>query len=315
MTDQGDRMTYDVVIVGGGVAGLSAALLLTRARRTVAVIDAGEPRNAPAQHVHGFLSRDGESPQALLDAGRNEILGYGGTIIQDRVHHISRRGNTFAIACENTEIESYSVLIATGIRDELPDIPGVSEQWGIDVVHCPYCHGYEVRDTPIAVIGGDNRPFSIHQASLLRQWSTDVVFFPHTIRLTRDERQTITSRGVAIREGHVTRIATENGRVVGVELGSDEIVPRSTIFVGPQFLPQDSLLVDMGCLTLAEGRVFTDPTGMTNVAGAWAAGNVVDSSAQLINAAAAGSKAGIAINHFLMDIGLWTSGPSPDRSS
>nr|WP_296769702.1 NAD(P)/FAD-dependent oxidoreductase [Rhodococcus sp. (in: high G+C Gram-positive bacteria)] len=296
-------MTYDVVIVGASAAGLSAALILTRSLRRVAVIDAGEPRNAPAQHVHGFISRDGVSPDALLDAGRAEVLGYGGNIIRDRVQTVDTTANGFRVRCDTGDFETRAVLIATGLRDELPRIPGIAEQWGTDVLHCPYCHGYEVRDTPIGMIGGDNRPFSVHQAALLRQWSEDVVFFPHTIELTADERRRISSRARIV-DGRVRRIVAEDGRVRAVVLENGDTVARSVVFIGPRFIPRDELLTGLGCDTGSEGWVSVDPTGRTSVPGVWAAGNVVDSPAQLVNAAAAGSKAGISLNHYLVELDI-----------
>jgi thioredoxin reductase len=130
---------YDVVVVGGGPAGLSAALVLARARRRVVVVDAGAPRNAPAAHMHGFLSRDGSSPRELLAAGRAEVAGYGGSLLQDTVvglapgFHVRLAGGS--------ALRARRIVVATGLRDELPDIPGVRERWGRDLLHCPYCHG------------------------------------------------------------------------------------------------------------------------------------------------------------------------------
>jgi thioredoxin reductase len=143
---------YDVVVVGGGPAGLSAALVLARARRTVAVVDAGEPRNAPAAHLHGFLSRDGMPPHDLVAAGRAEVAGYGGSLIDDTVVDVAP-GFHVRLA-GGSSLHARRILVATGLRDELPDIPGVRERWGRDLLHCPYCHGYEVRDQPLGVLGG-----------------------------------------------------------------------------------------------------------------------------------------------------------------
>jgi thioredoxin reductase (NADPH) len=191
--------------------------------------------------------------------------------------------------------------VATGLRDELPNIAGLQDRWGVDVLHCPYCHGYEVRDTPIGVLGGDNRPFTIHQASLVRQWSDDVVFFPNRIELTCTERDRLTVRGIRIVEGDVAGVSVADGRLDGVELASGQVVPRSVVFVGPRFVPRDALLTDLGCDADENGWVVTDPAGSTSTPGVWAAGNVSDSPAQLITAAAAGSKAAIALNHYLLE--------------
>ena len=291
-------MTYDTVVIGGGPAGLSAATLLARARRRVVLVDAGHPRNAPADHVHGFLSRDGASPNELREAGRDEVIRYGGEILQGNVTRID---DSFAVHLESGSVlDSRSVWMSTGLRDELPDIPGVREHWGSGVLHCPYCHGYEVRDQPIAVIGGSNRPFTVHQASLIRQWSSDVIFFTNGIELTEDERIGLDARSVGIVDVPVSRLVAEDGVVEGVELVDGTVVPRAVVFVGPTFVPNDSLLTRIGCAQLENGWVATDPTGRTSVDGLWAAGNVSDSPAQLINSAAAGSRAAIDINHYLL---------------
>ncbi|MFF2554288.1 NAD(P)/FAD-dependent oxidoreductase [Nocardia sp. NPDC058058] len=293
-------MRVDVVVIGGGAAGLSAATVLARARRTVVVVDGGEPRNAPAGHTHGFLSRDGVEPRQLLAAGRAEMVGYGGHFLSGLVTSIERSDGGFVIHTTDLVLTARVVLVATGLRDELPSIAGVREQWGIDVLHCPYCHGYEVRDSPIAVIGGENRPFTLHQAALVRQWSDDVIFFPNGIELTTQERHALLARDIRIDTEPVARIAVRAGRVHAVDLIDGRSVPRRTVFVGPTFLPRHELLKDLGCDLGENGWVTVDPTGLTNVAGVWAAGNVVDSPAQLIGAAAAGSRSAIAVNHYLL---------------
>ncbi|RZQ66017.1 NAD(P)/FAD-dependent oxidoreductase [Amycolatopsis suaedae] len=287
-------MTHDVLVIGGGAAGLNAALVLARARRRVAVVDAGEPRNAPAGHLHGFLSRDGMSPADLLAAGRDEVTRYGGELINDRVDRLDH-GFTAYLAGGGT-LTARAVLVATGLRDELPDIPGVRQGWGHTVLHCPYCHGWEVRDQPIGVLGGDNRPFTLHQASLVRQWSGDVVFFPHRIELTGEERDRLTARGVRIVDGEVAAVTG-----TGVQLAGGDTVPRAAVFVGPRFVPRDGLLTGLGCAVGDDGWVSTGPGGATSVDGVWAAGNVVSSPAQLVQAAGAGSAAAIAINHHLLE--------------
>ena len=176
---------YDVVVIGGGAAGLSAALVLARARRSVVVVDAGSPRNAPAAHMQGFLSRDGLPPQDLLTIGRQEVRGYGADIIDSTVAAVARCArSTFEVRlADETVLTARRILVATGLLDVLPDIPGVRERWGRDLLHCPYCHGYEVRDQALGVLGGMKD--SVQHAQLIRQWSADVVFFPHTGTLTR----------------------------------------------------------------------------------------------------------------------------------
>ncbi|MFD5193997.1 NAD(P)/FAD-dependent oxidoreductase [Streptomyces sp. NPDC058357] len=288
---------YDVVVVGAGAAGLSAALLLGRARRKVVVVDAGEPRNAPAAHMHGFLSRDGLPPAALLELGRAEIDRYGVQLLHGRVEQIDH--GYYVRMAGGVVLKARRVLIATGLRDELPDIPGVRERWGKDLLHCPYCHAYEVRDQPLAVLG--THPGAVHQALLLRQWSDDVVFLPHTLDLTAEEREQLEARGVHLIEGEIKHLVVDDDRLRGIELADGHVVPRTAAFLFPRFVPHDELLTGLGCDKDDVGWVVTDRTGRTSVAGVWAVGNVVDPRAQVIAAAGMGSAAGFAINTDLLD--------------
>ncbi len=284
---------YDVVVVGGGAAGLSAALVLGRARRTVAVIDAGHPRNAPAAHMQGFLSRDGMPPSELLAHGRREVTGYGVDLIEDQVLSIEP-GFTARLA-SGPAVEARRVLVASGVADELPDIPGVRERWGRDLLHCPYCHGWEVRDQALGVLG--TLPGSVDHAHLVRQWSDDVVFFAHTYDLATKERDGLTARGVSVVVGTVASLVVEHDRLSGVELADGRVVPRTAVFVRPGNVPHDDgLLAGMGCELDEAGFPRVDAMGLTSVSGVWAAGNVADPRAQVITAAGAGSAAAIAIN-------------------
>jgi thioredoxin reductase len=288
---------YDVLVVGGGAAGLSAALVLLRARRTVALVDAGAPRNAPAAHMHGFLSRDGMPPGDLLAAGRSEVAGYGGSLIDDTVAGIEPGFQVRLVSA--APLRARRVLVATGLRDELPDIPGVRERWGRDLLHCPYCHGYEVRDQPLGVLGG--APEAVQHALLVRQWSPDVTLFPHTDAVGPDQRELLTARGIRIVEGAVARLVVGNDQLQGVELADGTMIPRVAVFVRPRFVPNAGLLTGLGCAADEHGWVVHDPTGRTNVAGVWVAGNAADPRAQVISAAGEGSAAAIALNADLVD--------------
>jgi thioredoxin reductase len=275
---------YDVVVVGGGPAGLSAALVLLRARRTVVLVDAGAPRNAPASHLHGFLSRDGMPPRELLAAGRSEVSSYGGRLIDDTVMGVEPG---FQVRLANaSRLGARRILVATGLRDELPDIPGVRERWGRDLLHCPYCHGYEVRDQPLGVLGGT--PEAVQHALLIWQWSPDVTLFPHTDTLTPEQREHLTARGIGIVEGTVARLVVDNDQLHGVELGGGFVVPRTAVFVRPRFVPNTELLIGLGCAVDEHGWVVPDQVGRTSVAGVWVAGNAADPRAQVISAAGEG---------------------------
>ncbi len=288
-----DATVYDVVVVGGGAAGLSAALVLGRARRRVAVVDAGSPRNAPAAHMQGFLSRDGMPPAELLAAGRAEVTGYGVELIEDHVVGIG--AGFYVRLAGGRELKARRILVATGVSDELPDLPGVRERWGRDLLHCPYCHGWEVRDQPIGVIV--TIPGSVKHALLLRQWSDDVVFFAHTYTLSPVEQVELEASGVSIVTGGVARLVVESDRLSGVELVDGRRIARTAVFVRPGNVPHaDGLLARLGCDIDAAGFVTVDATGRTSAFGVWAAGNVVDPRAQVITSAGAGSAAAIAIN-------------------
>ncbi len=294
--DATDALGYDVVVVGAGAGGLTAALVLARARRRVAVVDAGEPRNAPAAHVRGFLSRDGTSPAALLAAGRCELAGYGVDLIDG---HVERVEPGFVVRVDGGPVlRARRLVVATGLRDELPELAGVRERWGRDLLHCPYCHGYEVRDQAIGVLG--THPSAVHQALLLRQWSGDVVLFAHTLDLAGDERERLSARGVPIAEGVIKRLVVNDDRLRGVELTEGHLVPRSAVFVFPRMVPRDALLRSLGCARGEQGWVTTDRSGRTSVCGVWAVGNVIDPRALVITAAGMGAAAAFAINHDLV---------------
>jgi thioredoxin reductase len=289
---------YDVVVVGGGAAGLSAGLVLGRARRRVVVVDGGAPRNAPAAHMQGFLSRDGMPPSDFLALGRAEMTGYGVELVED---HVVRIEDGFLVRLAGGQVlTARRILVATGVRDELPEIPGVRERWGRDLLHCPYCHGWEVRDQPVGVLG--TLPGSVQHAQLVRQWSDDVVFFVHTYDLTSDERVRLEARGVHVVGGEVARLVVEADRLTGVELADGRVVARTAVFIRPGNVPRaDGLLTGLGCEVDEAGFVTVDATGRTSASGVWAAGNVVDPRTQVITSAGAGSVAAIAINADLVE--------------
>jgi thioredoxin reductase len=284
---------YDVVVVGGGAAGLTGALVLGRARRRVAVVDAAAPRNAPAAHMHGYLSRDGLPPTELLDMARAEVSGYGVELLEGEVSGVE---TGFLVQLrDGRSLRARRLLVATGLTDELPELPGVRERWGKDLLHCPYCHGWEVRDEPLGVLGTHSA--AVQHALLVRQWSDDVAFFVHSYDLTPDERIQLAARGIRIVDGQVARLAVDADRLQGVELVDGTLVTRSAVFIRPGLTSRgNELLVGLGCTVDEGGFVPIDATGWTSVPGVWAAGNVVDPRAQVITAAGAGSAAAIALN-------------------
>jgi thioredoxin reductase len=306
-----DDHSFDVIVIGGGAAGLSGALTLARARRSVLVLDTGEPRNAPAAGVHGFLSRDGVAPTDLVRLGAAEVTRYSGTILDARATSARPTGQGFAVGTDDERVfTARRLLVTTGLVDELPDIPGLRRRWGRDVLHCPYCHGWEVRDQPIGVLA--TGPNSVHQALLFRQWSPEVTLFLHTAASPTDEQwEQLAARGITVVDGEVTALDVTaldvtaldvtDDRLTGVRLASGHLVPCRALALVPRFVARSEIAACLG-LTAAEhplgvgSHLESDPTGRTAVPGVWVAGNVTDLTAPVIVAAAGGVTAAAAIN-------------------
>jgi thioredoxin reductase len=295
------RASYDVVVVGGGAAGLSGALVLARSRRSVLVVDAGEPRNAPAAQIHNFLSRDGMNPRALLEVGRAEVRGYGGMVVQGRVLSATQVAGGFRVTLDDDgTVHARRLLIATGLVDHLLEIPGLRERWGRDVIHCPYCHGWEARDRAVGDLASG--PMAVHQALLFRQLTDDVVFFSHTApSLNAAQLEELGARVIRVVEGRVVGLEVEDDHLTGVRLENGAVIDRHALVVGAPMTARSDVLRSLGLKavehTLGLGEFIAgDPTGQTDVRGVWVAGNVSDLSATVIGAAAQGVVAGAAIN-------------------
>ena len=296
---------YDVVVIGGGAAGLSGALTLSRARRSVLVVDAGEPRNAPAGHVHNYLGREGTPPAELVAIGRSEVESYGGTVRSGRVASVRRDDDGFSLSLDGgVTVRARRVLLAAGLTDDLPELPGVAQRWGSTVLHCPYCHGWEVRDRAVGIVS--TGPLGAYAALLWRQWTDDVVVFVHTgAEPGEADLEKLAARGVRIVRGEVAGL--EGG--ADVRLADGELVARSAVVVAPRFVANAELLADLGAVPVPmemHGAVMgtylpADPTGRTEVPGVWVAGNAGDLSAQVIVAAAQGLKAAAMINADLIE--------------
>jgi thioredoxin reductase len=291
---------YDVVVIGGGAAGLSGALMLARARRSVAVIDSGAPRNAPAEGVHGLFARDGVSPAELLERGRAEVRSYGGHVVAGEARAVTRDGDGFEVAlADGRTARARRILVAAGLVDELPDVPGLRGRWGRDVVHCPYCHGWEVCDRAIGVLASG--PMSVHQALLFRQWSEDVVYFAHTMPPTDEQAQQLAARGIRIVPGEVASLEVAEDRLACVRLRDGSVVGREVVAVATRMVARADFLAALGLRPAphpsgAGEHIPADPAGRTGVPGVWVAGNVTDLAAQVGGAAAAGAVAASHIN-------------------
>ncbi len=294
----------DVVVIGGGAAGLSGALMLARSRRSVVVIDSGSPRNAPAAAVHGLLARDGTPPAELLRQARREVADYGGLLVSGAVATAAPATTDgdprfHLVLTDGTEVVARRLLVATGVRDLLPNVPGLAEHWGSTVVHCPYCHGWEVRDLPIGILAVS--PASAHQALLFRQLSDDVIYFVDRTELAADVRERFAARGVRVVDGPVAAIRSSGGRLSAVELESGQAVDRAVLAVATRTVALvdglDGLALPMEDLPGGMGRrIVSGMSGTTAVPGVWVAGNATEPHAQVGAAAAAGALAGAHIN-------------------
>jgi thioredoxin reductase/SAM-dependent methyltransferase len=299
--------TYDVVVIGGGAAGLSGAMALGRSRRRVLVVDAGEPRNAPADQAHNYLGREAAAPRDLLAIGRSEVKQYDVEVADDRVvaatavegDHLG-----FALTLDSGRtVATRRVLVATGVVDRLPDVPGLAERWGRDVLHCPYCHGWEVRDRAIAVLA--TSPLAAHHALLFRQLSEDVTMvLVDGVELPSVETERLAAIGVRFVNGTPREVVIDGDRLVGLRLADGELLERDAIVVASRPEVHVDYLAPLGLVPrtvehqgVPIGTVIAvDATGATEVRGVYAAGNATDVSATLMVSAAHGNRVGALIN-------------------
>lgn len=311
----------DVAVVGGSAAGLAAALQLGRQRRSVIVIDAGEPRNAPAEHMHSYLGYDGRSPSELIATGRDEVRSYGGEILSGRVELVTRTGDgriRVQLDGGHTAI-ARRVLAASGLVDELPNIDGLLEHWGRDVIHCPFCHGYEARDRRIVVIV--THPMGLHPVALFRQLSARLTVVVHEPMTADAELAALAAAAVDVVHGKVVRlISNAAGGVAAVEIADNERIEADVVVVGPRFSVRAEPFEALGLRTVAHPSglgdfVETDATGETAVSGVYAAGNVTDPQQQVSQAAAQGSWVGAMISFSLAEEDLGAAvRPSPNQA-
>ncbi|WP_400193012.1 NAD(P)/FAD-dependent oxidoreductase [Hymenobacter sp. B81] len=294
---------YDVVIVGGGAAGLSAALVLGRCRRRVLLCSSGAPRNAPAPAMHAFLSRDGTPPQELLRIGREQLQPYATVELREACVQAARRDpatGTFALDLDSgATVSARKVILATGVVDVLPPVPGMRELWGRGVLHCPYCHGFEVCEQPLAVYGRGKAVAGF--ALLLSRWSKDVVVCTDgPAGLTEHARRRLRRHGIAVYEQKLTRlVGRRNGQINYLEFADGEKLPRYALFVHPDQQPRSDLADQLGCRRLTRGAVWVDKRTMTTVPGVYAAGDATPAAQQVLVAAAEGAQAAISLNEQL----------------
>jgi thioredoxin reductase len=302
---QAVRMTtdriFDAAVVGGGFAGLAAALTLARARRQVVVIDAGDPRNSPAAHSHGFLTRDGVPPLEILKIGRGEVSGYGAEIVRGTVSSLKRLSNTdLTIGLDDGgQVLARRVLLSTGLVDEIPDIPGLSDRWGRDVVHCPFCFGWELRDARLGVLA--TTALAPAQALMWRQWSPYITVLQHTSSpADRELAEKLAARGIDVIEGRVVGIEVLDDRLRGVRLDGGRFVELDAVVVG-QWMQARNALLDMLDVPMVDhpagigSAARADAAGMV-APGVWVAGNAADVTLGVLQSAASGVSVAAAIN-------------------
>lgn len=295
-----ERVQADVVVVGGGAAGLAAAVALARSRRSVVVIDAGQPRNATAVGAHNVLGHEGIAPAKLLARGRAEATAYGARILSGVATGASGAADDFTIEVDDgsTHVTARRVILATGLVDNLPNVPGVEAAWGRSVLHCPYCHGWEVRDQRIAVLGRNGN--AIHQVILFRQLSDNVTLFLHEAPEPTDEQwEQLAALNVRVVTPRVERLVVDGTSVQAVEIEGGKKFEMDAVVVAPVFLARTELFEALGGLPTATPfgqQIAVDPRGQTAVPGVWAAGNASELSAMVVASATAGLMAGAAIH-------------------
>lgn len=312
---------WDVIVIGGGPAGLSAALMLGRARRRVLVVDAGSPRNRFAAHMHGVLGHEGASPADLITRGRAEAASYGVEFAEGAVRRVDEIDGSVIVTMGRTSIQhtdtdqtdslhtdtlhARAVIVATGITDELPDIPGLAERWGRSVLHCPYCHGWEVRDQRLGVL--TTSPLGIHHAQLVRQWSDRVVVFTSGLGALDPAMEVrLLSRDIELVAAPVTEVIGEGDQVTGVRTSDGRVTQVDAIFTAGLPRPHDGFLAHLD-LARTESPFGSDATLTVDFAGKtsgrriWAIGNVVNPMATVPMAIGAGATTGGAVNAALVE--------------
>lgn len=288
---------YEAIIVGGSFAGLAAAMQLARARRKILILDTGEPRNRFATTSHGFLGQDGVSPAEILASARTQALAYPTVTLQaSRATDAAQTDGVFTVTLDNgSAVCGKRLILATGVTDRLPKIPGIDELWGGGVFHCPYCHGYEVADRKLAILGSSE--MSIHQALLIRDWSEDLTLLTNgNSRPIRADRIKLEARGIAIETAAVARLIPKGHELGAIEFKDGRIVPYDGLFIVPRYTLASPLAERLGCAienTNFGPMITTNANKATTVSGVYAAGDAARPNHNVSLAVADGSTAGI----------------------
>jgi thioredoxin reductase (NADPH) len=284
-------MAYDVIIIGGSFAGQATALQLGRARLRVLLVDAGQPRNRFAKSSHGFLGQDGQAPGSIIQTAIRQLGAYATVALRaGAVVDASAAGDGFRIAlADGTEETGKRLILAFGVRDTLPDLPGLSERWGVSVLHCPYCHGYELNQRPLGVLASGE--LAIHQAMLVPDWGPTTLFTQGAFTPTTEQRAALARRGAAIEETPVVELLGSAQELDAVRLADGRTVEIAGLFMAPQSAPSSDLAERLGC-NFKDGPtgpfIAVDQRQQTSVPGVFAAGDVANPMANATLAAASG---------------------------
>ena len=296
-------MDHDVLIIGGSFAGLSAAMQLARARKAVLVLDTGMPRNRFAEASHGFPGQDGQSPADITTRLREELSAYPTVRFHDEAAVSARReGNGFRVSlADGSNVTARRIVLAYGVRDSLPDLPGLAERWGASVLHCPYCHGYELDRQPVGVLARGE--MALHQAMLLPDWGPTTLFTQGLLQLSPDQVQALKSRDARIEDTPVAELIGSGSTLEAVRLEDGRMVALAGLFLAPVTAPSSDIAAQLGC-EMREGPtgpyVAVDQMQATTVAGVFAAGDLASPMPNATLAAAAGVMAGGAAHRTLI---------------
>ncbi|MCA8063776.1 NAD(P)/FAD-dependent oxidoreductase [Burkholderia sp. AU38729] len=298
---------HEVIVIGGSFAGLSAAMQLARARRRVLVVDAGRPRNRFAAHAHGFFGQDGKPPAQIVEQAAAQLAAYPTVqrIAGDvRTAERDADGRFHVTLADGSRASADRLILATGIRDALPALPGLAERWGASVLHCPYCHGYEVSGQRLGVLA--THPLSVHQAILIPDWGPTTWFTQGVVEANEEEAALLDARGVRIERSPVVEILGDAPRIEALRLADGQVVPIDALFVGAHTAMASDLAQQLGC-AFDDGPlgpvVRVDAMKQTSVAGVFAAGDASTPMTNATFASASGVMAGVAAHRSLI-VGL-----------
>ncbi|MFS3915989.1 NAD(P)/FAD-dependent oxidoreductase [Bacillus australimaris] len=294
-------MLLNCAIIGGGPAGLNAALVVGRGRKQVIVFDDELPRNRVTQESHGFITNDGMTPFEIRKAGEADLLKYPHIQIKrSRIVDIQKKEDGFTLLThEGDTFEARKIILATGLQDMLPEIEGIHDVYGKTFFSCPFCDGWELKDKAIALIAENQR--ALHMAKLLSNWTKDLIVFTNGYQVLKEEDKTLLSaHSIQVIDVPIVSIDHANGQLRSLQLANGETVKREGGFVASEFKQSAPFAEKLGCQMTQNGGIETDILGRTTVSGVFACGDNLGGPAQLVLAAAAGSQAGMGVIHELV---------------